>query len=1021
MSEEILKALTQLFAIITKQDGSVTEEEHEYVRNFFQMELDRDSVMEYLSMYEKAVAYESEDPHYKKQASHKKASVRDTVRTLNLSKKINRTLSQKQKVIVLLRLLELLKADNSLTPLGVEIIDTMSTIFNVPLGEYNLLKQYVKYNEIAELNDQNFLIGARVNGQSKVETDSRFQEINIDGEIVIVRLESVNMFFIKYQGAEEINLNGFRMMTNLAYLLSPGSTIKSPQGRSSYYSDIARLFESPSKLNKISFEAKHINFIFPNGGHGLRNVNISEKTGSLVGIMGASGSGKTTLLNVLAGIEKPSSGKIRINGIDLHKDKDQLDGVVGYVSQDDILIEELSVYQNLYYNAKLSLSHLSEKELHKEVMTTLESLGLEFTSELKVGSVLEKTISGGQRKRLNIALELIRQPSILFVDEPTSGLSSRDSENVMDLLKELSQKGKVIFVVIHQPSSDIYKMFDKIIVMDTGGYMIYYGNPVEAITYFKEVTHQIDRFRGICHNCGNLTPEQIFNIVEARVVNEYGQFTSKRKITPTQWFGLYQENFELQKVPEIKESPPKSLNRPGYIKQIGIFITRDFLSKISDKQYMLINILEAPVLALVLALVIRYKNSPDGSEYVFRFNDNIPAFLMMSIVVALFLGLTVSAEEIIRDRKILKREQFLNLSWSGYLISKLTILFVLSAAQTLMFVLIGNYILEIKGMTFMFWAIMFSSSCMANIVGLNVSSAFKSAITVYILIPIILIPQLIFSGLLFSFDKLNDAISSEGRVPVIADFITSRWAFEAMTVHQFMQNEYEKPFYEFDQEIKQSEFKSSFWIPEVRNKTHFVSNNFFMKNDTLLQEEVKSELNFIINELKKEPFVPEDADFSLDSVTYEKLSPRFFLSLNQYLNGINSHYVEKANLAIRKKDKLISLFESDERYDYDLSTYMNDYFNESLSDLVRNINVKNRILETEKGFIQQLDAIFHVPELSGKALDYRSHFYAPQKHFFNHYFSTPLFNIAAIWAMTLFFFLTVYLKIPEKVIKLFGR
>jgi len=165
MSEEILKALTQLFAIITKQDGSVTEEEHEYVRNFFQMELDRDSVEEYLSMYEKAVEYQSEDPHYEKLPNQKRASVRDTVRTLNISKKINRTLSQKQKVIVLLRLLELLKADNQLTPLGVEIIDTMSTIFNVPLVDYSLLKQYVKFDEIADLNNQNFLIASRTNGQ----------------------------------------------------------------------------------------------------------------------------------------------------------------------------------------------------------------------------------------------------------------------------------------------------------------------------------------------------------------------------------------------------------------------------------------------------------------------------------------------------------------------------------------------------------------------------------------------------------------------------------------------------------------------------------------------------------------------------------------------------------------------------------------------------------------------------------------------------------------------------------------
>jgi len=241
-----------------------------------------------------------------------------------------------------------------------------------------------------------------------------------------------------------------------------------------------------------------------------------------------------------------------------------------------------------------------------------------------------------------------------------------------------------------------------------------------------------------------------------------------------------------------------------------------------------------------------------------------------------------------------------------------------------------------------------------------------------------------------------------------------------MTVHQFMENGYEEPYYEFDQEIKQSEFKSSFWVPEVRNKIHFVSNNFFMKSDTHLQDQVKEALSLVVRELNKEPHKPVSESFTLDSVSYEKLSPRLFLEMNQYLNRINTHYIENANLAIRKKDRLIYLFENDERYDYEVASYLNQYFNESLSDLVRNINVKNRILETEKGYIQQLDAIFHVPEMSGKTLDYRSHFYAPQKHFLNRYFSTPLFNIAVIWMMTLFFYLTVYFKLPEKVVNLFS-
>jgi ABC-type multidrug transport system ATPase subunit len=354
-----------------------------------------------------------------------------------------------------------------------------------------------------------------------------------------MRVRSVDMYFVKYIGDESNVLNGFIMQTNRVYLFSHGSTIKTQAGDALYYSDLVADFNDELKTTKLSFNATVEEFKFPNGAVGLRNVVISEGPGKLIGIMGASGAGKTTLLHVLAGLGKPSKGQVLINGFDINTEKDRIHGVIGYVSQDDLLIEELTVYQNLYYNAKLCFSDFTEPQLHARVMEVLENLGLDQRKDLRVGSVLDKTISGGQRKRLNIALELIREPAVLFLDEPTSGLSSRDSENVIDLLKELSLKGKLIFVVIHQPSSDIYKMFDKMVIMDTGGYPAYYGPPVEAVTYFKKSTHQVDSNRGQCETCGNVNPEQIFNIIEAKVVDEYGQPTSKRKINPSQWHDWY--------------------------------------------------------------------------------------------------------------------------------------------------------------------------------------------------------------------------------------------------------------------------------------------------------------------------------------------------------------------------------------------------------------------------------------------------------------------------------------------------
>ena len=135
---------------------------------------------------------------------------------------------------------------------------------------------------------------------------------------------------------------------------------------------------------------------------------------------------------------------------------------------------------------------------------------------MAVGSPIRKTISGGQRKRLNIALELIREPAILYLDEPTSGLSSTDSEKVIMLLKEQTHRGRLVVVNIHQPSSEIYKLFDRLWLLDTGGYPIYDGNPIEAITYFKRIANYTDQDISVCGTCGNINPELILTIIDAK-------------------------------------------------------------------------------------------------------------------------------------------------------------------------------------------------------------------------------------------------------------------------------------------------------------------------------------------------------------------------------------------------------------------------------------------------------------------------------------------------------------------------
>ncbi len=1019
MSEEILKALTQLYAIITKQDGGVTENERNFVISIFKGDLDQSSIQEYLSLYDEYAGYGKEEESGTDKKKSKLTSVKDSVRTLAICRKINKTLTQKQKVVVLIKLLELVGSDRNLTTQRMEIVNTVSEVFNISNEEYRQIEKFTLFAPGEEISDHENLL--RV-AEHKDNSKKKIKQIAVDirGELHFMHVRSVDMYFVRYHGDQEIQLNGFAIKPGLINQFSHGSTIKTPAGDALYYSDLIRHFLSVFDTTNISYITKSLGKKFPNGQIGLRSVNISEGPGKLIGIMGASGAGKTTLLNVLSGIDKPSSGSISINGINLFsKDTEKIKGLIGYISQDDLLIEELTVFENLYYNAKLCFANLPEEEIRKKVMAMLVSLGLEQRKDLKVGSIFDKKISGGQRKRLNIALELIREPAVLFVDEPTSGLSSRDSENVVDLLKELTLKGKLIFVVIHQPSSDIYKMFDKMMIMDVGGYPVYYGPPLEAITYFKRASNQVSAEKGQCPACGNVNPEQIFNIIDAKVVNEYGEFTSKRKVEPEQWHKMYEEYAEHEKLKEVKVLPPLSLKIPNKLRQLIIFAKRDFLSKLSNKQYMLINLLEAPLLAFILAFIVRYKSSPDASRYIFRFNDNIPVYIMMAIIVALFMGLTVSAEEIIKDRKILKREAFLNLSRNSYLLSKIMILFALSAVQTFTFVLIGNWILGIHDMVLIYWLILFAVSCSANIMGLNISSAFNSAVTVYILIPLLIIPQMVLSGLLFSFDKLNELISTRGKVPIVADLMTSRWAYEALAVEQFKSNPYQAPYYRFEMQESQADFMASYWSKEIEERIQYLIENTDSTVSAISKR--RAEYFELLNNELPEKFISLNIDKAglLDMLSEDKFTPTVGAQLMAVIDDLQSRFLDEYNLALQKKERLTYFYENDKEHEFDLDAYKDRYFNESLSDLVRNQDEKDRIFEYKGRLLQQIDPVFNLGSKPDHYLDYRTHFFAPKKYFLSQYWDTFWFNMTVIWLLTLLMYVALYFEWLKKLISLF--
>jgi len=214
----LLKALTQLFAIITKQDGGVTERERDFVIHFFQQDLDQNSVQEHLELYDSYSEYQkSKLESAEKTKKLKLTTVRDSVKTLAICKQINKTLSQKQKLVVLVKILELVASDKKFTPQRMEIIDTISTVFNIENKEYKLIESFVLKEKSQEMPYQEILVVSS-NGQKQAEGHVH---ADIAGEAIFMRLESEDMYFVKYMGDEELVLNGFIMNKQHVYLFSP--------------------------------------------------------------------------------------------------------------------------------------------------------------------------------------------------------------------------------------------------------------------------------------------------------------------------------------------------------------------------------------------------------------------------------------------------------------------------------------------------------------------------------------------------------------------------------------------------------------------------------------------------------------------------------------------------------------------------------------------------------------------------------------------------------------------------------
>ena len=808
MTTNILEALIQLFALFAAgHDKRGVELGRSHAARYMRVQLPKARAEESLMRFDELV-----DQFQRIAGSgdelRAKRLAKLSVKLLRTCTQINKGLEWHEKHVVVVRLMEFLEQVHDEDGTGGTFLNTVCESFSMQPTRVQALKALVS-SQVVEA-------GADLEDLFVLNDD--FLGARFGGQIIGLHLKEDNLFLLKTGGEGAIRVNHQEMPSKIVALLAPGGALRDAMGSTLFHSElVGHLAQSEHIRESLSLRAEDVShyFKFPSN-QALHQFSFEANGGQLVGIMGGSGSGKSTLLGILNGSIKPSFGRVTINGMDIHDDAVSVAGVIGHVPQDDVLIAELTVRENLAFNASLSLGKWSVEAQNERVDEVLEQLGLLDIQHLRVGSVLDKVISGGQRKRVNIGLELLRNPPVLFLDEPTSGLSSRDSEQVMDLLKELTYSGQLVFAVLHQPSSDLYKMLDRLFMLDAGGHPIYWGYPLEAIRHFNSLSSRVHADQIECSNCGNVNPEQLFDIVEARTVDEYGLKTNARRTSPKEWNDFYTIILGHHQLPEKKMHKPlgQTTAVAGGWQQWRTYLFRDVLAKWRSKQYLWINGLEAPLLAMVLSLFMRF-NQP-GMEYSFRASENVPPFLFISVIVALFLGLSVSAEEVLRDRKLLRREAFLNVKWRHYVHAKMTVVAAVTLFHAIGFVAVSHLILDMPSFALKHILVLFAVGLFGSILGLFISSVFNSAKVVYILIPLLVIPQIILGGAIIRFDRFNPALSKLDGVPWFGNVMASRWGFEALAVELARNNPYDASFIALEDRIYQAAWRRDYWLSALR-------------------------------------------------------------------------------------------------------------------------------------------------------------------------------------------------------------
>lgn len=989
MNENLLNALLELIALFARVNNTrFLDNAHNLIKTYIEQTVSINNGRLYArKFFEKLESFKNLHKNTPTDSDSLKNNISEIV------SQINSEMKEEERIVLFLSFLELIKLDKKVDNDELSFIEILSSQLHITTTDYKNSLLFILCESAWYGNDVNpdILIISNRDHNNPDQLEGSWIEQNrplgenqklllvkksLVGEMIILRLHCSHFLVGRYFGNQNVIINNRKVFPEKFFLIDPYSHIRVGNNTLDFQ-EIIGIFKTNHLHNTlklvgedVSLQKKQINFA---------PFSFCEELGNLVLVISNRAVDSQNIALLLTGQLPLSTGQISFNGYNLVTQKYNIHKMIGLVPRANLFDEHISIFENFYLAANLAFPGFSEQKLSQHVNDTISHLKLNEVSYQPIRNIKSSIPDEYLKMLINTGMETIRDPFVLVVDLPLEKLNSSNTEEFCNILKSETNKGKLVFLISTNPGACILKKTDRMWIFDYGGYLIYRGIANNAVNYFQKINNNLSSSQDICPACGNMNIDQVYQLINTKVLDKFGRPTHVRKLAPREWYNIYKEKIEQSEIrTKSRKVVPSYLSSiPNINIQFFAYLKKSFRSLIANPVKPLLTMAGGFLIALIIAGLLRY----DWTEnFSFSKHEYLPLLFFLNSVVCFIAGTIMGLQFTADDKLHIAFDYYKNYSFFSYLNVKYLLIILLSVVFSLIFTFITNSITGTLSLFYLNWPVYFSMAFTGACIGLFLGYINLKLRNTLFITAILFSLNMLFSGHILPFNSFPKQIASDKYIPAFAEVLPVRWGYEALVVQQFKDNDYEKNLYKAEQTVSDLTFKTNVLMPKLQESLYNIQKQ--RKGVSKLQEFYKVLVD--INKKYQDIFQFE----YLSALEKKQVSIEILTELEDYMRYVQFQLYEKLKEALAQRNEIRqSLKDSlgNERYEI----LMNQSFNPSLAMFVSGKKQGINYIENNGEIIQTDDPVYRLPESNYG----RSHFFAPQKLMNGYYYDTTYFNL----------------------------